>query len=633
MKSTPIILLFAIICAQHCFGQVTSQEALDKGLQLGKTGYYKEAVGFYNRSLELDPTNYLALFNMAIAKKTMGDINGSLKDYTACIQLNAQNFEAYSNRASIYQELGDSLNALRDLNKAVELGPNNSVCWNNRGYFKLEKKQFATAIKDLEKAIELDPQYIQPRINKMECIFNLYGAEKALEESKKLIDLFPTHASVYLNTADLCIRVKDYSSAMLLYDKAIQMDKNDCDAFIARAKFKDDYGYDDEGSIADCNKAIALNPKKAEAYYCRARPKYDMKDYVAVADDCSKAIELDSNYYAALEMRGDAYDYLGKTELALLDYNKAIKLKPMQRDAYYQKTVLLANKNRLPEIVEMLDEYLKLNPDDIELQSQNIQCKLRIKKFKEAIVDLEKIIKKDPEDGTAYYCLAQAKDSLKDFKGSCNDLELALKHGEQLAYDAIKKSCPEKQKSKTYMYYDFNKTGIETELNGEFAEAITYYDKAIAVDPSIFTAYYNRGKAKRKLRKYDEAIKDYLEATKREPKFADAFISAGVAAYYLEDTALSIKYYKMGIGADSTNATSYYNVAIIYMERQEFTKAQPYLEKAVFYKKNYSNAYTVLGECHEMQHHDELACFYYKAGEYYGDMSAISKRIWSCRKR
>nr|WP_300743766.1 tetratricopeptide repeat protein [uncultured Brachyspira sp.] len=55
-------------------------------------------------------------------------------------------------------------------------------------------------------------------------------------------------------------------------------------------------------------------------------------------------------------------------------------------------------------------------------------------------------------------------------------------------------------------YHDFNSKGIYKSANGEYAEAIKYYDDAIKLNPNMADAYYNKAVAKTKLGLLKEAI-------------------------------------------------------------------------------------------------------------------------------
>jgi len=66
---------------------------------------------------------------------------------------------------------------------------------------------------------------------------------------------------------------------------------------------------------------------------------------------------------------------------------------------------------------------------------------------------------------------------------------------------------------------------------GNYEDAITYYTKALKVNPKDAIAYNNRGIAWGKKGDYDNAIADFTKAVEIDPQFADAYKNRG-SAYY-----------------------------------------------------------------------------------------------------
>jgi len=83
-------------------------------------------------------------------------------------------------------------------------------------------------------------------------------------------------------------------------------------------------------------------------YFGRAFAKYDKKDLDGAIADCSKAIELDPNYAAAYNNRGNAKKDRGDLDGAIADYDKAIELSPKYTAAYNNRG-LVWNKLGQPE--------------------------------------------------------------------------------------------------------------------------------------------------------------------------------------------------------------------------------------------------------------------------------------------
>jgi tetratricopeptide (TPR) repeat protein len=96
-------------------------------------------------------------------------------------------------------------------------------------------------------------------------------------------------------------------------------------------------------AMADFNKAIELNPKKAEYFFGRAtvhtawaydasanrRSPDDAKPhYERAIADLTKAIELNARYARAYGERGWVYLQLGDKERAIADLKQAVSLDP-----------------------------------------------------------------------------------------------------------------------------------------------------------------------------------------------------------------------------------------------------------------------------------------------------------------
>ena len=87
-------------------------------------------------------------------------------------------------------------------------------------------------------------------------------------------------------------------------------------------------------AIADCNRAIELDPGYAEPYSNRgAVYRKKGEENLAIAD-YNKAIELKPDLAHAYNNRGNAYIQKGEIDLAIADYNRAIQLEPDLAEPY-----------------------------------------------------------------------------------------------------------------------------------------------------------------------------------------------------------------------------------------------------------------------------------------------------------
>ena len=76
------------------------------------------------------------------------------------------------------------------------------------------------------------------------------------------------------------------------------------------------------------DKAIAANPKMAEAYNNRGLAFYNLERHQQAINDFSQAIRMKPQYAEAFNNRGNAYYALDQYEKAEADFNQSLQLKP-----------------------------------------------------------------------------------------------------------------------------------------------------------------------------------------------------------------------------------------------------------------------------------------------------------------
>lgn len=157
------------------------------------------------------------------------------------------------------------------------------------------------------------------------------------ETNEKLIEEEKLKRQQYANYEEAGLKDfenKKYDDAIENFNKVIEIDPNNRDAYFTRARAKSALG-DLKGSIADNDKVIELDPNFSMAYNNRGWDNFLQKNYIEALKDFNKAIEL--------EPRNDvAYDSRQETKFALNDFagcmedcNMAISLNPKLANSYF----------------------------------------------------------------------------------------------------------------------------------------------------------------------------------------------------------------------------------------------------------------------------------------------------------
>ena len=106
---------------------------------------------------------------------------------------------------------------------------------------------------------------------------------------------------------------------------------------------------------------------------------------------------------------------------------------------------------------------------------------------------------------------------------------------------------------------EYNNRRIAKSNLRKYEDAISDYTEAIKLDPKDKDVYYNRGVAKNKLGNYTEAILDYNEVIKLDPKDKDAHYNKGNANINLGNYEDAILDYDQAIKLDPKYKDAYYN--------------------------------------------------------------------------
>ena len=144
-------------------------------------------------------------------------------------------------------------------------------------------------------------------------------------------------------------------------NKAIALDPMNTEAYCTRALAKVGGG-DSDGALADCNKAVELNPRDSAAYSSRAFARYSKVDLDGSLADCDKAIELDPRNSSAYCHRGIVKEHKGDIDGALAEYDKAIEVNPKDSTAYDVRGLAKIGKGDLDGALPDFDKAIELNP-------------------------------------------------------------------------------------------------------------------------------------------------------------------------------------------------------------------------------------------------------------------------------
>ncbi|MBI4195971.1 MAG: tetratricopeptide repeat protein [Betaproteobacteria bacterium] len=138
------------------------------------------------------------------------------------------------------------------------------------------------------------------------------------------------------------------SEALKDFDKAIEINVRDADAYMGRGTLLSRAGNHDKG-LKDLDRAIEIDPRYTEAYAKRCYVKMLLDRPGDARHDCEKAVALNPRHRDALINLGVVNAALGRTEDAAASYRRALAIDAASGDAHYNYGVLLIVQGRREE--------------------------------------------------------------------------------------------------------------------------------------------------------------------------------------------------------------------------------------------------------------------------------------------
>ncbi len=278
---------------------------------------------------------------------------------------------------------------------------------------------------------------------------------KALELHEGLIE-------AYFQRASAKSILQDYEGALKDYNKVVNLDSLHVKAYFHRSRLKHQLGFQRDSSLADINTAIAIAPDNAELYASRAYIKANTFDLEAdkinhedAIKDLDQAIELDPTNPEFFRQRGFSKSQLGATLAAAEDFDKAISLDPENADNYNERGLI---RLKIEDFTGAVDDFSKAIEiqDDLEYLFRNRglarynskDMKGAVKDYTQAIGLISEELRTTKFDNAfkfkltnAYLMRGASFVAMRNIYEACADFSKAYELGEKRALNYLKKYC------------------------------------------------------------------------------------------------------------------------------------------------------------------------------------------------
>ena len=288
-------------------------------------------------------------FNRAVERINREDFEGALADVEEIRAAEPRCPEAWLYRGRIKRSQGELEAALADVEQALVVEPELLEAHNDRGVLLHELKRLDEALRAFDIVCRELPAYANHWRNRASTRFDLKDYELALADVEQAKQADPRYADAYYLEGLILKRTQGPKAALPLFDKAIELEPTKADALNSRGLLKSELG-DHEGSKGDYSAAIwGLLERKVIYHHNRGCAREELGDLQGALYDFDEAIGIDEEHALSFYKRGYVFLRLGNLHAGAADLRKALELTPPDDDNYER---IAENANQLTRALE-----------------------------------------------------------------------------------------------------------------------------------------------------------------------------------------------------------------------------------------------------------------------------------------
>lgn len=206
------------------------QALLDSATTASSTHRYEKAILFYRQVLEVDPANEgnaLVWGNLGSVYERMGKVDEAIDSYSKALEIQPKLVPVLEQRAGLYLDKGEKGRAMLDFSAILNEQPDHEQALLGRAYLRMQQNMFQEARLDFDGLLLNHPQNKQGELGFAILCQKQGRFQEAADRFARLIERYPGDPSLYEARGNMEREAKWYELALIDYEEAGRISKND----------------------------------------------------------------------------------------------------------------------------------------------------------------------------------------------------------------------------------------------------------------------------------------------------------------------------------------------------------------------------------------------------------------------
>lgn len=405
-------------------------------------GNLKDASNYFQKAVAIDKTYSTALDNLGTIDYVNGKFDEAQKKYNQALLYNTDNATAMYHLAQVATAKGDLATAAMHLNNAIYINPESYAAYNLAGEVYLKQGNDAASITAFKKAIALKPEFPQPYLNLAEIYEQRGDGEFAIEQLKTVLYVVPDFYDARLKIADISLANAKYAQAIEHYTKLVGVKDYNNDALkglasayyeqaqISATKALNGSSKDYFKALDYVNKAIAVDPNDLELYLAKLKLAKATNQPELTQVALQEIIGSKNTDLTSVIAKGEAYATLNDPQNAKRMFDLATTLAQSSEDDLYLAEIFTYQK-QFDSAKKILQKVLAADCknqqalsdikyiQDCEKNSQNAFDSagfyMKSKNYATAAEYLSRALAYNPNNANAYMLLGEIYEKQKNY--------------------------------------------------------------------------------------------------------------------------------------------------------------------------------------------------------------------------